>query len=306
MTSGELGQSSGSDLYCSVVQAVTTGHQYVLPSQVWLLTAWKSTCKREILVERKVAYNQNASNLEREWIQWLPKPNSEDSAWLWEFLKGKGEVLSGGHWDGRSELLPSPTACRLRCRFINFLWFSLYAIVFTQFVCGITAGKAREEIWSPDNYLFLISVSLIYGKNQQIRWGASLVAQMVKNLPAMQETWVWSLGWEDPLEKGMAIHSTFLPGEFHRQRSLVGYSPWACKELDGNWATNADCVIKRFERCVRSRDKESMGVPGLRLVTRQKSASWKEFFRSKSCWHKQWTFVFKKEKIFTTPSTSAG
>ena len=34
--------------------------------------------------------------------------------------------------------------------------------------------------------------------------GASLVAQMVKNLPAMQETWVQSLGWEDPLEKGMA------------------------------------------------------------------------------------------------------
>ena len=37
-----------------------------------------------------------------------------------------------------------------------------------------------------------------------------LVAQMVKNLPAMQDTWVRSLGWEDPLEKGMAV---FLPGE---------------------------------------------------------------------------------------------
>ena len=40
--------------------------------------------------------------------------------------------------------------------------------------------------------------------------GASLVAQMVKNLPAMQETWIWSLGWEDPLEKGMATHSSIL------------------------------------------------------------------------------------------------
>ena len=39
---------------------------------------------------------------------------------------------------------------------------------------------------------------------------ASLVAQMVKNLPAMQETQVQSLGWEDPLEKGMAIHSSIL------------------------------------------------------------------------------------------------
>ena len=39
---------------------------------------------------------------------------------------------------------------------------------------------------------------------------ASLVAQLVKNLPAMPETWVGSLGWEDPLEKGTAIHSSIL------------------------------------------------------------------------------------------------
>ena len=37
-----------------------------------------------------------------------------------------------------------------------------------------------------------------------------LIAQMVKNLPAMQETWVQSLGWEDPLEEGMATHSSIL------------------------------------------------------------------------------------------------
>ena len=39
---------------------------------------------------------------------------------------------------------------------------------------------------------------------------ASLVAQLVKNLPAMQETWVQSLGWEDPLEEGMATHCSIL------------------------------------------------------------------------------------------------
>ena len=39
---------------------------------------------------------------------------------------------------------------------------------------------------------------------------ASLLAQLVKNLPAMQETWVRSLGWEDPLEKGKATHSSIL------------------------------------------------------------------------------------------------
>ena len=40
----------------------------------------------------------------------------------------------------------------------------------------------------------------------QYSW-TSLMAKMVKNLPVMQETWVWSLGWEDPLEKGMVTHS---------------------------------------------------------------------------------------------------
>ena len=42
---------------------------------------------------------------------------------------------------------------------------------------------------------------------------ASLVAQLVKNLPAMQEIWVRSLGWEDPLEKEMATHSSILVWE---------------------------------------------------------------------------------------------
>ena len=45
----------------------------------------------------------------------------------------------------------------------------------------------------------------------------NLVAQLVKNPPAMQETWVRSLGWEDPLEKGKATHSSILAREFHGQ-----------------------------------------------------------------------------------------
>ena len=60
-------------------------------------------------------------------------------------------------------------------------------------------------------------------------WAASLVAQLVMNPPAMQETWVRSLGWEDPLEKEMAPAPVFMPGESHGQRSLEGYSPQGCK-----------------------------------------------------------------------------
>ena len=60
----------------------------------------------------------------------------------------------------------------------------------------------------------------------------SLVAQMVKNLPAMQETRVRSLYWKDPLEKGIATHFSILAGEFHGQRTLAGYSQRGHKELD--------------------------------------------------------------------------
>ena len=55
---------------------------------------------------------------------------------------------------------------------------------------------------------------------------------MVKNPPAMQDTWVQSLGWEDPLEEGMATHSSFLPGEPHGERSLTGDSPRGLEESD--------------------------------------------------------------------------
>ena len=61
------------------------------------------------------------------------------------------------------------------------------------------------------------------------------MAQWVKNPPAVQETqetWVQSLGWEGPLEEGMATHSSILAWKSHGQRSLVGCCPCSCKELD--------------------------------------------------------------------------
>ena len=62
----------------------------------------------------------------------------------------------------------------------------------------------------------------------------SLVAQSVKNLPAVQETWVQFLGWEDPLEKEMATHSSVLAWKnSHGRRSLEGYSPWVAKSWVG-------------------------------------------------------------------------
>ena len=56
----------------------------------------------------------------------------------------------------------------------------------------------------------------------QYSW-ASLAAHLVKNPSAMQETWIRSLGWEDPLEKGNATHSSIQSGEFHGLHSPCGH-----------------------------------------------------------------------------------
>ena len=67
------------------------------------------------------------------------------------------------------------------------------------------------------------------GKKSKI---ASQVARMVKNLSAIQETWVQSLGREDPLEKGMATHSSILAWRIPWTEESGGYSPWGYKESD--------------------------------------------------------------------------
>ena len=70
------------------------------------------------------------------------------------------------------------------------------------------------------------------GYPPQYSW-ASLVALMVKNLPAVWDTWVLSLGWEDSLEEGMATHSKFLPGESPWTEEPGGaLGPWGCEESD--------------------------------------------------------------------------
>ena len=68
-------------------------------------------------------------------------------------------------------------------------------------------------------------------------FGASLVAHIIKNPPAIQETWIQSLDGEDPLKKGMATTPVFSPGESYGQRSLAGYSPSGLKESDMTEAT---------------------------------------------------------------------
>ena len=71
----------------------------------------------------------------------------------------------------------------------------------------------------------------------------SLYAKISKLLAGIQEMWVRSLHQKDTLEEGMATPTpVFLPGEFHGQRSLVGCSPWGCKESDTTQVTEHPCT----------------------------------------------------------------
>ena len=65
----------------------------------------------------------------------------------------------------------------------------------------------------------------------QYSW-ASLLAQMVKNLPSVEETWVQSLGWEAPLEEGLATHSSILAWRIPVDREAQWATVYGVKELD--------------------------------------------------------------------------
>ena len=100
---------------------------------------------------------------------------------------------------------------------------------YTQYLLVIYNGKESEK-----EYMH------IYTHTHTHTHGASLVAQSVKNSPAMQESQVWSLGREDPMEKEMAthfsIHAWRIP--WTEEPSLVSYSSWDHKELDTTeWLT---------------------------------------------------------------------
>ena len=66
---------------------------------------------------------------------------------------------------------------------------------------------------------------------------ASLVAQLVKNLPAMRETWVQSLGWEDPLEEGMTTHSSFLAWRMPWTEGPGGLLSKGLQRVGNDWVT---------------------------------------------------------------------
>ena len=72
---------------------------------------------------------------------------------------------------------------------------------------------------------------------------ASLVAQRLKRLPGMWETWVWSLGWKDPLEKEMATHSSILAWRIPWMEELGGLQSMGSQRVGHNWATSVSLSL---------------------------------------------------------------
>ena len=109
---------------------------------------------------------------------------------------------------------------------------------------------------------------------------------VVKNPPAMQETWVWSLHQEDPLERKWQPTPVFLPGKSHGQRSLVSHSPWGCKELDTTeWLNKVQGQICRL---YYSNDRKYRGTKELLVEgeMRVKKLAWNSPSKRKlRLWH---------------------
>jgi len=134
----------------------------------------------------------------------------------------------------------------------NFFEYSLL-LLFQKFKNNFSSKfrlfsvRLKSNLWtSLDNFLIQRVFIQKHGNlpnnlgDLYYSFRASLVAQMVKNLPAMWETWVRSLGQEDPLEEEMVTPSSILPGKSHGQRSPAGYSPWGCSRTrPSDWITSS-------------------------------------------------------------------
>ena len=133
-------------------------------------------------------------------------------------------MVATGIYTGKNLHRPKHT----QCTYVSFLVFKLYYSCIMGFT-GSSAGK--ESTCKAGDSGSIPESGRSHGEGTgyplQKSW-ASLVAQRVNNLPAVQETSVWSLGWEIPWKR------TWQPllENPHGQRCLVGYSPWGGKKSD--------------------------------------------------------------------------
>ena len=134
-------------------------------------------------------------------------------------------------WLGLQVAWEQNSTWELGCGFLGYQFTLVTPGKFWSGICG-PAMSLEYLPWVCSGSSISIDTFIIYG--QVWCTGASLVAQVVVNPPAVWGIWVWSLGWEDPLEKRMATHSSILawgiPWTVYRLyiRSLLFLSVWLC------------------------------------------------------------------------------
>ena len=140
-----------------------------------------------------------------------------------------------------------------------------------------------------------------------------LVAQMVKHLPAMQKTWSWSLGWEEPLlEKGMQpIYSVFLDWRFQGQRSLAGYSPWRPKRVGHNWVNTTHTysrypLVSLFFCSARLRSMHDVAQSEVHLFFIVSSVSWYGYIICLFVCFPGWGYYEQSCHVYSSTSYSVG
>ena len=143
-------------------------------------------------------------------------------------------------------LLESSCLCGLRIAvFLTYCWPNLWlnSEVSSPILPHVSfsfssRGCRNYHLIDNTRWIWPLSITIPSQYSPRSYCRASLVDQMVKNLPAMWETQVRSLDQEDPLEKEWLPTPVFLPGESHGPRSLTGYHPQGHKDLDTTkWLT---------------------------------------------------------------------
>ena len=123
-------------------------------------------------------------------------------------------------------------------------WFGL----FVYFVCCLEVTSCTEWYWWLDkarSCVTVVSIVWVFAiwYSLAFQFGASLAAQRIKHLPAMWETRVRSLGWEEPLEKEMATHSSTFAWRIPWTEDPGGLRSTGLQRFGHNWATSLYCTV---------------------------------------------------------------
>ena len=157
--------------------------------------------------------------------------------WWWERMR-EGEEGDDRGWDG---WMASPA----QWTWVGSGWAPGVGVGQGGLACcsswGCKESDTAEQLnwteWRWMGFHVLISHSCIFfGEITKPLHMGFPGGQMVKNLPAMQETWVWSLGWEDPLEKGMATHSSILAWRISWTEEPGGLQSMGSHRVGHDWS----------------------------------------------------------------------